>query len=111
MEEFRVVSGLSPGALGTIMVGYCHAKAGRLDEANAILDEVLVRSTREYVPPGGIALLYDAIGNRNKSFEWLDKALEERSGVFMFVKVDPLFDSFRSDPRFDALLEKAGLTP
>jgi tetratricopeptide (TPR) repeat protein len=109
--QFRMVSDLSPGSLSSIMIGYCHAKAGRLKEAVTHLDEVLARSATEYVPPGGIALLYDVTGNRDKAFEWLNKALEEHSGVFLFIRVDPLFDSLRPDPRFDELLRNAGMKP
>ena len=108
IEEFTIASRLSAGSLNAIMIGYCHAKAGRTGEATGILNDVLMRASTEYVPPGGIALLYDALGDRDKAFEWLEKAIEEHSGIFLFARVDPLFDSLRPDPRFKELLTKAG---
>jgi hypothetical protein len=42
-------------------------------------------------------------------FEWLDEAYKQRDRGLLWLKVDPLFDSLRSDPRFTALLKKIGL--
>ncbi len=111
IEEFGIASRLSKGALNTIMIGYCHAKAGRSQEAARILRDISARSETEYVPPGGMALLCDALGDRDMSFEWLNKALDEHSGVFLFIRVDPLFDGLRSDSRYGELLRRAGIQP
>ena len=110
IAEFETASRLSQGTVSTIMTGYCHARAGRAEEANRILKSLLALSSTKYVPPGGLALLYDALGDRDKSFELLNKALDEHSGIFLFIKVDPLFDNLRSDPRYTELLRRVGLS-
>jgi TolB-like protein/DNA-binding winged helix-turn-helix (wHTH) protein/Tfp pilus assembly protein PilF len=56
----------------------------------------------------GFAALYAAIGEKDKAFEWLEKAVKERDFSIASIKVDPDFDPLRSDPRFDALLKKIG---
>ena len=58
-----------------------------------------------------IAKVYTALGDRDQAFEWLDQAYQQRSFGMFFLKVDPDFDSLRSDARFKALLGRIGLTP
>ena len=74
-----------------------------------MLSELLERSQKGYVSSFWIAVLYIALGEVDKAFEWLDKAYEERDGSLIYITVPPPFDSVRSDPRYKQLLEKMGL--
>ena len=81
------------------------AKIGKKEDAEkmfAVLDTV--RST--YIPPTAKALIYHSLGAVNKSFEWLNRSYEEKDFLLAFMKVDPLWDPLRSDPRFQKLLKK-----
>jgi hypothetical protein len=49
------------------------------------------------------AWLSTRLGERDQAFEWLDKALAERSPLLLYLNIDPKWDSLRSDPRFDHL--------
>ena len=49
------------------------------------------------------------MGDKAQAFEWLDKAFQDRSFFLMRLKVEPLFDSLRDDPRFQDLLRRMGL--
>jgi tetratricopeptide (TPR) repeat protein len=70
----------------------------------------LVRAAgKNYVPPMAFAQLYAQLGNVNAAFEWLDRAYEERSSNLLDLKLDPTFDSLRTDPRFSQLVKKIGL--
>jgi Flp pilus assembly protein TadD len=51
------------------------------------------------------------LGDRDEAFRWLEKAYNYRTMWMPWVKVDPSLDSLRSDPRFDQLLRRMGLTP
>jgi hypothetical protein len=53
---------------------------------------------------------YANLGRKDQAFAWLEKAYEQRSGGErpLFVGIDPGFDPLRSDPRFDAILHRAG---
>lgn len=55
------------------------------------------------------AMAYAKIGEKDKAFEWLEKAFEVRSRFVTTIGIEPMLDSLRSDPRFDELLEKVGL--
>jgi len=57
--------------------------------------------------PSGVAMAYAQLGERDKAFAWLERAYNERAGL-LFLKVDPAFDSLRSDPRFNSLLRRIG---
>ncbi len=91
------------------LIGITYAKMNRMAEAQRVLDSLIEQSKREYFPKSKIALLLFALGQNDQGFEWLEKAYEERDGGFLELKVSPLYDSVRSDPRFKPLLKKTGL--
>ena len=66
-------------------------------------------AARDYVPPMAFAQLYAELGDVNAAFEWLDRAYKERSRNLLDLRLDPNFDSLRSDPRFSELLSRIGL--
>jgi hypothetical protein len=49
------------------------------------------------------------LGEREKAFEMLEQAYQERAGLWFLLRGDPVFDNLRTDPRFTALLKKIGL--
>jgi hypothetical protein len=59
--------------------------------------------------PETIATVYAGLGDRDKAFEWLEKAYQERSPRLTWLKVEPMLDSIRSDPRYADLLRRMGL--
>ncbi|MCX6613367.1 MAG: BTAD domain-containing putative transcriptional regulator [Acidobacteria bacterium] len=63
-----------------------------------------------YVAPIVLADLAARNGDRAAAFGWLSKALEERSAPLVYLKVDPIYDLIRDDPRFKELLAKVGLS-
>jgi tetratricopeptide (TPR) repeat protein len=56
-----------------------------------------------------IAMAYEATGDREKAFAWLDAAHQERASELTFLKVDPRLDGLRSDTRFNVLLKDVNL--
>ena len=64
-------------------------------------------STSDY-DPAAVADSYILLGDKDRAFVWLDKAYEARSRL-TFIKVNPLWDSVRSDPRYADLLRRMGL--
>ena len=57
-----------------------------------------------------MAVIYLALGEKDQAFDWMQKAYDDRSAWLVYLKVDPLFDSVRTDPRFTDLLRGVGLT-
>jgi tetratricopeptide (TPR) repeat protein len=103
------LSGASPGVLG--LLGNAYALAGNRENAHRALADLHELSKRHYVAPINTALIYTGLGDKERAFEWLEKALEDRSRLVIFLKVEPEYDPLRSDPRFTNLLRRIGLEP
>jgi len=93
-------------------LGRAYAMAGRMAEAQKVLEQLSTRSKQRYVAPKGAALIYAALGEKEKAFEWLEKSYQDHSlGVGPSIKSFPGFDPLRSDPRFADLLRRMNLQP
>ncbi|MGH9948510.1 MAG: TPR end-of-group domain-containing protein, partial [Pyrinomonadaceae bacterium] len=95
--------------LGIAAVGYTYGRMGRRKEALNIIADLERSSTGSYIPPQELALIYIGLNERDKAFHYLNKTFEERYGAFTSLKVEPLFDPIRDDPRFAALLQQMAL--
>jgi DNA-binding winged helix-turn-helix (wHTH) protein/TolB-like protein len=84
------------------------ALSGQRAAALAELDRVLKFSKERYVPAYDIALIYAALADTENTFKWLDRAVEDRSTLMVFLARDPMFDAFHSDPRWNALVQRVG---
>lgn len=107
-ERAVVLSSRAPGALGVL--GMCYGLAGRKAEANKVLAELLELNRHRYVTPVALVQVYIGLGAKDQAFAWLEKAYQERSYFMAYLKVIPLADPLRSDPRFDDLLRRIGLS-
>ena len=87
---------------------YLLATTERRDEATEILSTLESLSRDRYVPPYAIALVYAGLGDRDGVFEWLRRALTLRDVHLIFLTVDPKWDAYRSDSRFEALESDCG---
>ncbi len=87
-------------------LAYAYAMAGKRDDARKILHELIEDSKRGVVELSGIARIYAALGETDQAFGWLEKAYEDHEQWLVALKVDPMFDSLRSDPRFRELVRR-----
>jgi TolB-like protein/DNA-binding winged helix-turn-helix (wHTH) protein/tetratricopeptide (TPR) repeat protein len=90
--------------------GYILAKTGRANEAREVLRRLEAEAGERYVPPYALALVHAGLGEREAVFEWLDKAYAARDVHLIYLPVDPKWDPYRADPRFNALLARCGFT-
>ena len=90
-------------------LGWIYAQAGKDDEAKRIIEELKDLSNKHSVPSFSTAFIYVGLNENDKAFEWLEIAYEERYEMLVWIKVSPLLDPIRTDPRFSELLEKIGL--
>jgi TolB-like protein/Flp pilus assembly protein TadD len=110
VAEFEKAKELSHGNSEAIAsIGYAAALAGYPLRARAVLDELKSLANQRYVPPFNLALAYHALGSQNQAVSALDRACEERDVRLRLLKVDPRWDSLRSNPRFAAILNRIGL--
>jgi len=107
IAEFRQVRNLSAGKpLGVALLAHAYALSGNRAEAQKTLAELQKISGQHYVSPASIAIIYAALGDKDQAFAWLEKADKERDGLLARLRVDPRFDSLRSDPRFADLARR-----
>ena len=97
------LSGDSPDETAELARAY--ALAGNLTEARELLARLRRISERRYVAPTTFASIHAALGDKDQAFEWLANARAERDFLLVMVRVDPMFDALRDDPRFTRLLE------
>jgi tetratricopeptide (TPR) repeat protein len=84
---------------------------GRKTEALRIIVELQTISRERYVSPYGVAQIYAALNDKEQTFRWLQTAYDDRAVGMSYLAVDPVFDGFHSDQRFQELLRRVHLTP
>jgi TolB-like protein/Tfp pilus assembly protein PilF len=104
LQQALKLSGTDHVALSTL--AQAQARAGNVEAAQATFNELNGLGTRRYLSAGSIALIHLAFGEIDLAFEQLEKAFENRDIEMVWLKVDPLFDSVRSDPRFTDLTRR-----
>jgi len=90
-------------------LGIVYLSAGQREKAEGILEELLQKKNTTYVSSFCIAMLWAALGNFDKAFEYMDKAIEERDSIMPLVHLYADIGDLRSDPRFGILLKKMNL--
>ena len=88
-------------------LGYALAMSGKRSEAQAILDKL--KTTKEYVSPAELAVLYFGLGDKEGALTSLERAYAAHDLQMQSLKIDSHYDSLRSDPRFQDLLRRVGL--
>jgi TolB-like protein/Tfp pilus assembly protein PilF len=107
MAKARALAGARPNVVA--LHAHALARAGRRGEALKALAD-LHRLARPRGPsPFLVALVYVGLGENDRAFEWLDKAVEAREWQLPLLKSEPAFEQVRSDPRFPALLARLNL--
>jgi tetratricopeptide (TPR) repeat protein len=84
-----------------------YARLGRREDALRVLNDLVTRGGR--VDPQVMAIAYFALGDKDRGFEWLTKAFDQRSGFISAANINPGFDGVRDDPRFKALVARLNL--
>ena len=110
IREFECAQRLSARAPAPSASLACtYAISGRRVDAERILKSLLARSRIEYVAAPCIAELFVALGDHDGAFEWLEKAVEERSSMLVTIQTSHRYDPVRGDSRFSRLVERVGL--
>ena len=90
-------------------LGYSLARAGRREEALKTVHEMERLATSRYVGGDAIAAVYAGLGDADRAFAALGRAARDHAFTLVFVGVDPMYASLRSDLRFRRLLEQIHL--
>lgn len=90
-----------------IYLGYTYAMSGQREKALAILNNL--KTTKEYVSPAELAILYTGLEDKEGAFQALERAYAAHDLQMQYLKVEPHYDSLRSDARFTDLMRRVGL--
>jgi tetratricopeptide (TPR) repeat protein len=106
----REATGLPTAATYTrVTLAYALSRAGKRDYAEALATELEHKLEHDYVSPVELATLYIGLGDNQRALDWTERAYAERRGWVAYLKVHPIVDPLRNEPRFKALVEKLGL--
>jgi TolB-like protein/Flp pilus assembly protein TadD len=110
IQHFRRAGTLAPNNPALLMeLGHALAVSGDRAAALAVLADLQALSSHRYVPVAYYAGIYLGLGDKNQTFTWLDRAVNQRDDRLIYLAVEPMADPIRSDPRFQALLTRIHL--
>ena len=95
---------------GQSLLAESYAAAGRKAEAGALLKESIEQSKRSHAGAFCIAFAFDALGDKEQTFTWLEESYKEHEAVLVFLNEWPFRnDAWRADPRFQDLVRRIGI--
>jgi TolB-like protein/DNA-binding winged helix-turn-helix (wHTH) protein/Flp pilus assembly protein TadD len=110
ISELKQARDMAPALpMAHALLAYGYARAGNKAEAQKELDELTQMSHTRYVPTSYFALVAIASGDKDKAFALLQQSFQERSEQILYLRVEPLVDPIRGDPRLSALIRSVGL--
>src|SRR5438477_302817 len=109
IAEFQRSKIMVTGAWYQGLLGYAYAISGDRPKAEQMLRELEAQAKHQYGNASAFAAIYLGLGEKEKALDWLDVAYENQESACWLLKVDPIYDSVRKEPRFQAILKKIGL--
>jgi tetratricopeptide (TPR) repeat protein len=88
---------------------YVYGRMGQMDKAQAELRKLQAMNLTSTQDPVAMAMAYIGVGNNGAALSSLEKAYQQRSNLLTALKVEPVYDPLRDDPRFQELLRHVGL--
>ena len=107
LERTVTMTDRSPSAIDSLATAYGYA--GRRTDALRLINELKQRRQTSYVSADAFIDPYLALGDYDEAFAWFERAYQEKSASLQYLKVYPLFDPVRKDPRFADLVRRVGL--
>jgi serine/threonine protein kinase/tetratricopeptide (TPR) repeat protein len=111
IAEFLKARQLDDNPITLAWIGHAYAASGKRSDALKVLDQLKQLSKQVYVDSYNVAAIHAALEEKDQAFELLEKAYVERSSWLSRLKVDPILDGLRSDPRFMDQMRRIGLVP
>ncbi len=90
-------------------MAYVYGRAGKPAQARRAIEKLELLNRRHPIDPAPFVMAFTGIGDNDQAFAWLDRAIAARSPSLAALKVDPIYDPLRMDPRFQPLLHTVGL--
>ena len=109
IAEFQRSKIMVAGAWYQGLLGYAYAISGDQPKAEQILRELEEMAKHQYVSSTAFAMIYLGLSENEKALDWLEKSYDDQESACWYLKIDPIYDSVRNEPRFQALLKQIGL--
>jgi tetratricopeptide (TPR) repeat protein len=107
IAEYRKAVELDDDPYALALLGQAYARAGQRNEAQKILARLTEEAKSRYVSAYSLAVLLLALGEKDRAMDELERAFREGAGNDLIsIKVDPILDDLRGQPRFEALAQK-----
>lgn len=112
IEMFAKARDLTAGfPIPLALMAHAFAASGKRAEARVLLDKFRIMAQQTYVCPFVLARIHIGLGDFDEVFTLLEQSFEQRDARLIHLKVSPVFDPLRPDPRYHSLLQRLGLTP
>jgi TolB-like protein/Tfp pilus assembly protein PilF len=109
IRELETAARLADRSTETLAaLGMAYAASGKTEQAMGIVEELEKRQKEHYVLPYNIAKIFAASGDKEKTFEWLERAYQEGNPDLIELNSEPVFDAVRSDARLSDLMRRIG---
>ncbi len=92
------------------LLGHVYGRLGRRNEADEVLKELEKRYTDKQADGRDLVIVYAGLDDRDKAFAWLEKAFADHSVFLAFLKLEPMMESLHSDPRWNDLERRVGIS-
>jgi serine/threonine-protein kinase len=110
IEKAKICESNSANAQCLAKLAYVYAVAGKKREAQATLARITEITHHHYVYPTRFAIAYLGV-DKDQALTWLERAYDEKDPALFWLKVAPIYDPLRSEPRFQALMRKLNFSP
>jgi serine/threonine protein kinase/Tfp pilus assembly protein PilF len=111
ITELQKTTELLPGNQDSmVQLGIAYALSGDHARAREVLSK-LKNHSQPYLRAYNIAMLYAGLADKEQTIFWLQKGYEQRDDDMIYMKIEPVFDPIRSDPRFQDLIRRVGFPP
>ena len=91
------------------LLAHVYGRMGKRAEAEAVIKELQARYDKHDADGRDLAVAYAGLNEKDQVFAWLEKAYQERSHFLGVLRLEMVFDSVKSDPRWDNLLQRVGI--
>jgi TolB-like protein/tetratricopeptide (TPR) repeat protein len=106
IAEFQRSKIMVTGAWYQGLLGYAYAISGDRSKAEQVLRELEEMAKHQYVNSTAFADIHLGLGEKGKALDWLERSYQDQESACWYLKVDPIYDSVRNEPRFQALVQK-----
>jgi TolB-like protein/Flp pilus assembly protein TadD len=107
IEQYQKARALNDDPFVLGLLGHAYASSGNKSEALKILDQLKQLAKQRYVSAYSFVIVYVGLGEKDEALQWLERCYQDHAGSeIAWIRVDPLVDPLREDPRFEALAEK-----